>query len=37
MNMLCCNLSLQEVGTINHLMYCVYMSVCVLCVLCVRM
>ena len=27
MNMLCCNLSLQETGTINHLMQCV----CVLC------
>ena len=27
MNMLCCDLSLQEVGTINHLMQCV----CVLC------
>ena len=29
MNMLCCDLSLQEVGAINHLMQCV----CVCCVL----
>ena len=29
MNMLCCNLSLQEEGTINHLVQCV----CVCCVL----
>ena len=27
MNLLCCDLSLQEVGAINHLMQCV----CVLC------
>ena len=29
MNMLCCDLSLEEEGTINHLMRCA--CVCVLC------
>ena len=28
MNMLCCNLSLQEAGTINHLMQCVRVVCC---------
>ena len=31
MNMLCCDLSLQEAGTINHLMQCVYMYICTVC------